>query len=46
MRLSRGDPAIFVERPISAVLLAMAVVLLVAVLAPSLRRLREKAFAE
>jgi TctA family transporter len=46
MRLSRGDPAIFVERPISAALLAMAVVLLVAVLAPSLRRLREKAFAE
>ncbi len=46
MRLSRGDPAIFIERPISAALLAMAVVLLIAVLAPSLRRLREKAFAE
>ena len=46
MRLSRGDPAIFIERPISAALLATAVLLLIAVLAPSLRRLREKAFAE
>ncbi len=46
MRLSRGDPAIFIERPISAALLAMAAVLLIAVLAPSLRRLRAKAFAE
>ena len=46
MRLSRGDPMIFLERPISAGLLALAVLLLIAVLAPSLRRLRAKAFAE
>jgi TctA family transporter len=46
MRLSRGDPAIFVERPISLALLVLAALLLIAVLAPSIRSLREKAFAE
>jgi putative tricarboxylic transport membrane protein len=46
MRLSRGDPSIFVERPISLALLLLAVGLLAAVLAPSVRRARAKAFAE
>jgi len=46
MRLSRGDPSIFVERPISLVLLLLAVGLLATVLAPSVRRARAKAFAE
>jgi TctA family transporter len=43
---SRGDPTIFIERPISAVLLALAVgAVLVAVL-PAIRRRREVVFAE
>jgi len=46
MRISRGDPLVFVERPISLALLVLAVLLLVAVLAPSVRRAREKAFVE
>jgi putative tricarboxylic transport membrane protein len=37
--LSRGDPTIFVTRPISAALLALAFLALVAVLVPSVRRL-------
>jgi TctA family transporter len=46
MRLSRGDPAIFVERPISLGLLLLALALLVAVLAPAVRKARETAFSE
>ncbi len=46
MRLSRGDPAIFVERPISLALLLLALALLVAVLAPAVRKARETAFSE
>jgi TctA family transporter len=46
MLLSRGDPAVFVQRPISASLLAVAVVLLVIVLLPMIRRSREEAFKE
>ena len=43
---SRGDPMIFIDRPISAVLLALAVgAILVAVL-PAIRRKREVVFAE
>jgi TctA family transporter len=37
---------IFLERPISLALLLMALVLLIAVLAPAVRKAREKAFAE
>lgn len=44
--LSRGDLSTFVTSPISAGLLAVAVVLLLIVLAPSVRRGREKAFQE
>ncbi|MFN8721162.1 MAG: tripartite tricarboxylate transporter permease [Rhodospirillales bacterium] len=46
MLLSRGDPMVFVSRPISATLLAVAVLLLVIVLLPMVRRRREEAFKE
>jgi TctA family transporter len=44
MLLSRGDPTIFVQRPISAVILAMAAALLVVLLLPAVRKKREQAF--
>jgi len=44
--LSRGDPIVFVTRPISAVMLAMAVLLLLIIVAPSIRKKREEAFHE
>ena len=44
--LSRGDPTVFVTRPISAVMLAMAVALLLIIVAPSIRKKREEAFQE
>jgi TctA family transporter len=44
--LSRGDPAVFVTRPISATLLVLSVILLVIVMAPSVRKKREEAFVE
>jgi putative tricarboxylic transport membrane protein len=44
--LSRGDLSTFVERPLSATLLAIALALLVMVVSPSLRRKREEAFEE
>ncbi len=44
--LSRGDPSVFVTRPISAVMLAMAVGLLLIIVAPSIRKKREEAFQE
>ena len=46
MLLSRGDPTVFVTRPISAVMLAMAVGLLLIIVAPSVRKTREEAFQE
>jgi TctA family transporter len=46
MLLSRGDWSTFVTRPISAVLLALAVLLLVIVLSPSISKKREEAFVE
>jgi putative tricarboxylic transport membrane protein len=46
LQVSRGNPAIFVERPISAVLLAIAVGLILVVSLPNLRRLRTAAFRE
>ncbi|WP_207458165.1 tripartite tricarboxylate transporter permease [Azospirillum sp. SYSU D00513] len=46
MMIADGDLAVFVTRPISAALLAVAVALLVALVSPSLRRKREVAFAE
>ena len=46
MQVSRGNPAVFIERPISAVLLAIAVGLVLIVLLPNLARLRADAFRE
>jgi putative tricarboxylic transport membrane protein len=44
--LSRSDPMVFVERPISATMLGMAALALIVVLLPSLRKKREEAFVE
>jgi putative tricarboxylic transport membrane protein len=46
MLLSRGDPLVFFTRPISAVLLVAAALLLCAVLLPAFRKTREEAFQE
>ncbi|UFN50618.1 tripartite tricarboxylate transporter permease [Roseomonas sp. OT10] len=46
MLLSRGDPIVFVERPISAVLLAIGALALGAMLLPGLRKGKDKALAE
>jgi len=46
MLLSRGSPLIFVQRPISAVLLGLAVLAMLAVLLPSFSKTREEAFRE
>ncbi|WP_127089638.1 tripartite tricarboxylate transporter permease [Aquabacter cavernae] len=46
MLISRGDPMVFVTRPISAVLLALALIALVVVLLPSVSKTREEAFRE
>ena len=44
--LSHSDPMVFVTRPISATMLALAAIALVVVLLPSLRKKREEAFHE
>ena len=44
--LSRGDPMVFVERPISATMLVLAAIAMSVVLLPSLRKKREEAFHE
>jgi TctA family transporter len=46
MTLARGNPLIFLERPISALVLAAAVLAMIAVLLPAVGRTRAKAFAE
>jgi putative tricarboxylic transport membrane protein len=46
MVIARGDFTVFVTRPISAAMLALAAVALVAVLSPSFRKTREEAFQE
>ena len=46
MYLSRGDPIVFIERPISAVLLAMSLALLVILVLPAVKRKREEVFRE
>ncbi len=46
MILSRGDPTTFINRPLSATMLAMAVVAMLIVLLPAIRRTREEAFLE
>ena len=44
--ISRGDPTIFITRPISCVVILIAVVALVAAVLPSIRAKREEAFKE
>jgi putative tricarboxylic transport membrane protein len=46
MLISRGNPWVFVQRPISATLLALAVLAMCAVLLPSFSKTREEAFTE
>lgn len=44
--LSDNDPMVFVQRPISGAMLALALVALVVVLVPALQKKRDEAFAE
>ncbi|MCC6205661.1 MAG: tripartite tricarboxylate transporter permease [Hyphomicrobiales bacterium] len=46
MILSRGDPTTFVTRPLSATLLALAALVLIIVLLPSVRKRRDEVFVE
>jgi len=46
MLLSRGDPLVFFQRPISLTMLLIAAFLLVIVLAPTVRKKRDEAFVE
>ena len=46
MLLSGGDPLVFIQRPISATLLAVAVALLVVLIFPAIRKKREEALQE
>ncbi len=46
MLVSRGDPMIFIERPISAGLLIIAAIAIAAVTLPAIRKGREQAFKE
>ena len=46
MLISRGNPWVFVQRPISATLLTLAVLAMCAVLLPSFSKTREEAFTE
>jgi TctA family transporter len=46
MRLSRGDPSIFLRRPISLVVLIVAILALVIAVLPSNKAKREEAFKE
>jgi len=46
MTLSRGDPMIFIDRPITLSLLLTALFILMLVILPALRRKREEAFQE
>ena len=44
--LSRGDPLVFIQRPISATMLALALIALIVVLVPAIRAKRVEAFHE
>jgi putative tricarboxylic transport membrane protein len=46
MLIARGDPSTFITRPISAGLIAVAVLLLVVALLPMIRAKREVVFVE
>jgi TctA family transporter len=45
MTISRGDPTVFVTRPLSATLLGLALILLVIVFLPAIAKKREEAFS-
>ena len=44
--ISRGDPMVFLERPISAILLLLAAVVIALIVLPQFRKTREEAFQE
>ncbi len=44
--ISRGDPLVFIQRPISAVLLVMCLLLVLAFVMPGLKKTRQEAFKE
>ncbi|HEX5767317.1 MAG TPA: tripartite tricarboxylate transporter permease [Burkholderiales bacterium] len=44
--ISRGDPMVFLERPISATLLALTAIIIVLIVLPQIRKSREEAFKE
>jgi putative tricarboxylic transport membrane protein len=46
MLLSRGDPMTFLNRPLSATLLGIALLLLIIIMLPAIRKKREEAFVE
>ncbi len=46
MLLSRGDPSVFIQRPISATMLGIAAVALAAMLLPNIRKGKDKALSE
>ena len=46
MLIARGNPMVFLNRPISAVLLAISALLLLLVILPNVRKKREEAFRE
>ena len=46
MLLSRGDPMVFFEKPISAGMLAVAALLMISIALPAIRKKREEAFQE
>jgi putative tricarboxylic transport membrane protein len=46
MIISRGDPSIFVTRPLSGALLVIAVAILVIVFMPAIAKKREQVFQE
>jgi len=46
LTISRGDPTVFLTRPISGGLLLLALVLLLIVIAPNVRKARDQAFQE
>ncbi|MBD8064969.1 tripartite tricarboxylate transporter permease [Devosia sp. PTR5] len=46
MIISRGDPMVFVERPISAALLALALAAVLIAVLPNIRRKRQEVFVE
>jgi putative tricarboxylic transport membrane protein len=46
LAVSRGDASVFITRPISAALLAISAMLLIAALLPKVSRVRQDAFQE